>query len=993
MKNIYDMKIINKLILGFSIIVLLTIISGITNLNDVKQIGRLSEDMYMHPLAVSKAVRDIRTNIMAIHRSMKDIALANDSEEIRIAQNKVEEYERQTFKSFDIVFDRFLGDKNDIKKAYDAFVDWKPIRDEVIQLRMEGKTDEAAAITKGKGAKHVELMTQKIQTMLEFANKKGDAYYEEVVRITDSTIKNTLIILTVILLMSLAAASIITINITRPLREMLNVSEQMLGGNLSARNKRISKDETGLLAKTINTLAETIESRIAIQEGVVEVSKTMIGKSSINDFAKSLLKHLLKLGRANMCTFYTLNEVSKKYEHLASIGAKKDMLKSYNSENPQGEFGNALSAKKVFHLKDIPDDTAFNFMTIAGDIVPKEIITIPILVDNNAIAIISLISINTFSSEYIEIIEQSWDSINTSYSNLIASERTAVLAQHLSRTNQQLEAQSEELQEQTEEMQEQTEELLHTSKELQERNLELEAQKAQIEAANKLKSEFLSNMSHELRTPLNSILALSQILMAQAKNKLDKDENEYLEIVNRNGNNLLRLINDILDLSKIEAGKMEINPMSISVGQTLIIVKENLQSLASKKNISFNLNIDENLPMIESDQIKINQILTNIIGNAIKFTENGSVDVSAICDAEYVHIRIKDTGIGIPEELLPDIFEEFRQADGTSSRKYEGTGLGLAIANKLTLVLGGEINVVSELGKGSTFTIILPIKWYGNNSDYIETQVVEPKSEVANKGSENKGLLHKNHKKHILIVDDNTDIIIQMKAVIRQLEYNIEVAYNGQQALESIKKIIPDGIILDLMMPGIDGFELLEKLRGHASTKFVPVLVLTAKDLNKKDLARLSSNNIYQLIQKGDVNIEELRTEIVNMLEGEPKLEQTDAQVLIIEDNSDNMTTIKAILMDRFDIIEASSGEKGLELIHKNHPDLVLLDISLPGISGEEIIKRIKKDKKLMNIPVIAVTAQAMTGDRDRFLSIGFDSYLSKPIDEQNLINEINRFI
>ncbi|NOY50555.1 MAG: response regulator [Chlorobi bacterium] len=987
------MKIVNKLTLGFSTVVLLTIISGIISLYNVKRIGKLSEDMYLHPLAVSKAVRDISTNIMAIHRSMKDVALANSPEEIRTAQNKVEENQRQVFKSFDIVFDRFLGDKNDVTKAYNAFVDWKPIRDEVIQLSIKGKTDEAVAITKGKGARHVELMTQKIHAMLEFANEKGDSYYKEAAIITNSTIRNTVIILVAILIISIIAASMITLSITRPLREMLRVSEQMLGGNLTVRNTRISKDETGSLAKTINTLADTIKSRITIQEGVAEVSRTMIGKSSINDFAKSLLKHLLKLGKANMCTFYTLNEVSKQYEHLASIGAKKELLKPFNSENPQGEFGNAISAKKIFHLKDIPEDTSFGFVTVAGEVVPKEIVTIPIIVDNSVIAIISLVSITKLSDEYLEIIEKSWDSINTSYSNLIASERTAALAEYLSRTNQQLESQSEEMQEQAEELQEQTEELLHTSKELQERNLELEAQKSQIEVANKLKSEFLSNMSHELRTPLNSILTLSQVLMAQTKNKLGNDEYEYLEIVNRNGNNLLRLINDILDLSKIEAGKMDIVPLATSVGQSLTIVKENLQSLASDKNISLKLSIDKNLPTIESDQIKINQILTNIIGNAIKFTEKGSVDISATYDTDYVYIKVKDTGIGIDEEMLPGIFDEFRQADGSSSRKYEGTGLGLAIANKLSQILGGKIDVVSKPGKGSTFTVSLPIKWNGNNGYYADDETVAPRPEATDKGGENKGLSHKSHKKRILIVDDNTDIIVQMKAVIRQLEYDIEVAFDGQQALESVKKIVPDGIILDLMMPGIDGFELLEKLRAHESTKFVPVLVLTAKDLSNKDLARLTSNNIFQLVQKGDVKIEELQSKITAMLEESAKHGQACTQVLIIEDNPDNMTTIKAILSDRFKITEAYSGEAGLETIRDKYPDIVLLDMSLPGMSGEEVAGIIKHDKDLMHIPIIAVTAQAMIGDKERFLSIGCNGYVSKPINKDKLINEIDRLV
>jgi PAS domain S-box-containing protein len=239
----------------------------------------------------------------------------------------------------------------------------------------------------------------------------------------------------------------------------------------------------------------------------------------------------------------------------------------------------------------------------------------------------------------------------------------------------------------------------------------IEKQKIEVEEANRLKSEFLSNMSHELRTPLNSIMALSNVLITKAKNKLDDDENNYLQVIERNGQRLLVLINDILDLSKIEAGKMDVSHEFTSIGNLLLIIKENMQTIADKKELVLTLSIPDNLPQIDTDESKLHQVLLNMVSNAIKFTEEGEVSISANYDTNNVFIEIKDTGIGISKEMLPNIFDEFRQVDGTSTRQYEGTGLGLAIANKLVKLLSGNIEVKSELNEGSVFTITIPIKW------------------------------------------------------------------------------------------------------------------------------------------------------------------------------------------------------------------------------------------------------------------------------------------
>ena len=808
-------------------------------------------------------------------------------------------------------------------------------------------------------------------------------------------------------------------SISKPIVEMDSVAQKIRAGDFSVRNTITSKDELGSLALAFNNMAETTESRIKIQQGISNISETMIGQSSMQEFGSELLKQLMEITGANMSTFYILNEATSEYEHFASVGANEKLLKPFNAENPEGEFGNAFSKKSIYYLQEIPEDTIFKYKTTAGDAIPKEIITIPVLVESTVVALISLVNIQKFSKECYDILKLSWLSINSSYSSLLGGERTRILAEQLSKTNRQLEAQTEELQDQAEELQDQAEELQLTSEELQEQNLELEAQRIQVEEANRLKSEFLSNMSHELRTPLNSIMALSRVLITQTKNKLSDEENNYLEIVERNGKRLLSLVNDILDLSKIEAGKVEILPEFISIGALLQLIKENMQSFIEEKGLTFTLSVPDNLPKVETDESRLHQVLTNIIGNAVKFTEKGSVDIAVKHDSQNVLIEVNDTGVGISKEVLPHIFDEFRQADGTSSRQYEGTGLGLAIANKMTNILGGNIKVKSKLGKGSVFIITIPIKWHEEillaQDVNLKTTTQSEKSTILVVDDEQKTVKDISNT-CILIVEDNQDAIIQVKAVLENEGYKIDVAGSGQEALDYVQHTIPDGIILDLMMPDIDGFEVLEKIRNTEKTKKIPVLVLTAKDLSKEELKKLSSNNIQQIVQKGDVDIEGLLYKVKLLLGNEPKSRTKDKRkklernrsplqadedvtnadlpnVLIVEDNPDNMMTIKAILKGKYNIAEAVDGAQGLRMALFQIPDIILLDMALPKMSGKEIVQILKINNETRNIPIVAVTARTMKGDKEKLLEVGCDGYIPKPIDPEALLAEIGNLL
>lgn len=417
---------------------------------------------------------------------------------------------------------------------------------------------------------------------------------------------------------------------------------------------------------------------------------------------------------------------------------------------------------------------------------------------------------------------------------------------------------------------------------------------------------------------------------------------------------------------------------------------------ADQKNIELiQKNTHQNV-IINSDYQKCHHILQNLIANAIKFTEKGKVEIELIQGNEKIEIKVIDTGIGISAENLASIFDEFRQADSSTTRRYGGTGLGLAIAKKYAHLLGGTIQVQSSIDQGSIFTLTLPVN-YSEENRIEEMPIYKPsiKAPTKLKFSENK-------QKTILLIDDSEAVIVQMKDFLDESGYEIITAQNGQEALDEISQNRPDAIILDLMMPDIDGYDVLKTIRNTEATAQIPVLILTAKDLSKDDLNLLIRNNVHQLIQKGDVNRNELLKAIADLYKTGTseelnikthKKSNERLNILVVEDNSDNMLTVKAIFEDKHNIYEAADGLEAITLAKKHKPDLILMDIALPGIDGIEAFKRIRLSGEFSHIPIIALTASAMTSDRETILAFGFEAYISKPINEKEFFRTINRVL
>lgn len=795
----------------------------------------------------------------------------------------------------------------------------------------------------------------------------------------------SLIVITIIFAAIIIFIAVLTANtIARPVLQMAEVSGKIREGDLSARNIIRQKDELGFLAQVFNEMTDSIQSQIQVQQKSTEITRVMVESKTLGTFSYYILKKFMEVTGSNFGVFFTLDREKKIFKCTGSIGANIELMESFNADIPEGEIAAALADRKISHITNIPPDTIFKYKTFMGTAVPSDILTIPILIDDEAEAVISMASLKPYSKESLEITDHVRLSLNTAFSNLMAGINTAKLAEDLQEKNKEITLINEELKNQTEELKIQAG--------------ELKIQRLQVAEADRLKSEFLSNMSHELRTPLNSILTLSRLMISKGTGKNPGKEKENLTVIERNGRILLDLINGILDLAKIEAGRVDVNLTSFKPEQVVTASIEIIRPMAQSKGLNLEINIEKN-PRMYSDRAKIQQVLFNLLSNAAKFTKKGEIGITVTTHEDMIFFTVRDTGIGIKSNGLPYIFDEFRHGDGSFIREFEGAGLGLAISRKFARLLGGDITAASEWGKGSVFTLALPLISRGKKDtppdEHDDIQQQDWDREMT-----------PGEPPRILIIEDNEVATMQIKTLLAESGFTIFTAASGTDGLDMINKAIPDAIILDLMMPKIDGFQVLDQIRSTPETAQIPVLVLTAKELTPEEKTQLQRNHIRQLIQKGNVDRDQLLHSIKQLLK--PKRKTTGPTppsssrgktsacrpILVVEDNPDNRYIITSIL-DETDhpYITAENGEEAVSKAKESFPALILMDIQLPLLSGLDAAKQIKAEPKLADVPIIALTAKAMKGDKEKILSAGCDDYISKPVDPETLLEVIKKWL
>ena len=993
--KIKNLKVKTQLSIGFTIILFFVILLGILGYVQTNTIVNQAELMYNHPFQVTKAIGRLDADILSMRVGVRDLILANTPEGREQAIELMEQYDADIQLQFDVLRELYLGPQEDIDEAYKAYINWETARAEIVESTLAGDLEAAkkSLLPNEKVGDYRETLNDKMAVIKTFASNKADELYQGSIDLyTKIKLQLSMIVFGIIALSVLVSAIILRM-IQEPINELSRATDGFQNGNYHARSHYYFNNEFGILSKSFNKLADDIQKNMELNERTANFIKIMVGEEDAQKFFKKTLNTLSRYTDSQVAAVYLRNDNNNQFEHFASIGLDEQGRAAFSGDNLEGEFGAALASGRYTHIKDIPEDSRFVFYTVSGKFMPREIITIPIVLGSEVIAVVSLAAIGKYSPKAIDFIEKTVSTMSTRIEGILAYRTIKEFSEKLEHQNRELDAQKNE-------MEEQSVELMH-------QNIELEMQKKELNDANQLKTNFLSNMSHELRTPLNSVIALSGILNRRLKNEIPEEEYSYLEVIERNGKNLLALINDILDISRIEAGREELEITTFNINQLINEVVEMLAPQAREKNVVCINGAKDTVVYINSDRDKCRHILENLAGNAVKFTEKGQVELSVGQNGEHIEIRVKDTGIGIEADYLPFIFDEFRQGDGSTSRKFGGTGLGLAIAKKYAHLLGGTVSVTSRVDQGSEFILSLPIT-YSPEDKLIEAvaktvpPAFKPESKAAvpclsGKPSGDPA------SKTLLMVEDSEPAVIQIRDLLAESGYLIKVARDAKEAFEIMAEVIPDAMVLDLMMPGIDGFELLHTLREAEATAHVPVLILTAKHITSDELKYLTRNNIHQLIQKGDVNREELKKAIASMLYPQrqtkrvkrlaPRSDQRKPLVLAVEDNPDNMITVKDLLNDHFRVVEAADGPTSIEMAKQFGPDLILMDIALPGIDGIQAFQAIRNLPGLENTPVIALTASAMTQDREGILAQGFDAFIPKPIIEREFLKVIQEVL
>ena len=954
--------------------------------------------------------------------------------------------------------------------------------------------------------------------------------------------------------------NLLAANLTTQVRAIAEVATAVTKGDLTRSIQVETRGEVAELKDNINTmisnLRETTESNREqdwLKTNLAKFSSMLQGQRELNTVGRMLLTELAPLVKAHQGSIYHLTgeKDSSELRLLSSYAHGGAEQLAVKIELGQGLVGQCAVEKKRILLSNVPPD----FISISSSLgvaAQVSIIVLPVLFEGQTKAVIELAALQEFGAGSLAFLDLLTQTIGAVFNTIEATMRTEGLLTQSQQLTVELQSRQSELQQTNEELGTKAKLLAEQNAEVERKNAEveqarhaLEEQAAELALTSKYKSEFLANMSHELRTPLNSILILSQQLAGNTAGNLSDKQVEFSRNINSSGSDLLNLINDILDLSKIESGTVTVEVEEITFAGLRETIDRNFRHVAEAKNLPFRVSFVEDLPRtMDSDPKRLQQILKNLLSNAVKFTAQGHVQVHVGLATQgwslehpvlskthqVIAFAVEDTGIGVAPEKQRLIFEAFQQADAGTSRKYGGTGLGLAISRELAVLLGGEIKLTSVHGQGSTFTLFLPLRYAGPDNartasiggtalkslpaareEHIEDDrnligeadsvllIIEDdphyarillglardkgfRGIVATKGAlglslarqfqpaaisldiflpdmlgwtvlnqlkldpttrhipvqivtleeeRQHGLAHgafsylvkspttegletafdriKNftapRTKRLLIVEDND---IERQSVVELLGYkDIEMVAvaTGGEALEAMLDQSFDCVVLDLRLPDMTGFDLLEKIHAEPALIDVPVVVFTGKDLSAEEQARLKAmakSIVLKDVQSPERLLDETALFLHRVVTDLPADKQSmlerlhgsnevlrGRKILVVDDDARNIFALTSLLENQeMEVITATNGRAAIRLI-LDTPDLniVLMDIMMPEMDGYETMREIRKSAQFRTLPILALTAKAMKGDREKCLDAGASDYIAKPVNTDQLLS------
>ncbi len=749
-----------------------------------------------------------------------------------------------------------------------------------------------------------------------------------------------------------------------------------------------------------------------LKTGQTQLSEQMSGEQDLISLSKKVITFIASYLEIQVGMFYLFEEAKgEKKAHLKMIASYAyTQRKGINSEIQlgQGIVGQAALEQKTILITQVPDDYYARIQSGLGNALPRNVLVQPFMYENTLVGMIEIASFKTLTELKLEFLTQIMPSIAIAVKTAMSRTQMRVLLEETQQQAEELQSQSEELQSQQEELRQSNEELEEHSQELQqqqdqirkkntalvENQLEMEKARAaielkaeELELASKYKSEFLANMSHELRTPLNSLLILAQLLAENPRKHLDEKEEKYANTIYSAGSDLLTLINEILDLSKVEAGKIEVHVEEVSVVGLIETIQQKFQHLADQKGLAFPVTIADSIPQVlHTDGQRLKQVINNMLSNAFKFTTEGEVKLvvqrptgnedifqngnGKLLDVnKTIAISVIDNGIGIPEDKHDVIFEAFQQADGSTSRRYGGTGLGLSISRQLAIFLGGDLVLQSEYGHGSTFTFYLSENLDTQKYETEEIPVVEavsdetviestaPKEIMVDDDRDN---LSPDDKSLLLIEDDKTFVNI-LKDLAHDNQFKCLIAEDGASGLQLADEYHPNAIILDVGLPQIDGLTLMERLKANPETRHIPVHFISGSE-NSLDAKQMGAKSYL----RKPVNMEQLGE---TFKEIEQFLAKTMKNLLVVVDNQSHQQKIVDISgSGKVETTIAVTVAEALEQLKNTAFDCLILDIDLEQATGIKLLEQIPQDQEFQLPPVIIYAERDLTESEEVLL-------------------------
>jgi signal transduction histidine kinase/DNA-binding response OmpR family regulator/CHASE3 domain sensor protein len=829
---------------------------------------------------------------------------------------------------------------------------------------------------------------------------------------------------------------------SRRITTLESITQRIADGNYKVRSYDDKDDEMGRISKAMNAMAIALETNFNelernswLQAGAMSLSDAMRGRTDLHDLVGGMCSALADYLHSPLVACYLL--MDDKYLKLIGGYAISDAPEKISYG--EGLVGQAIKENKIITLDNIPADY-IKVNSALGGTTPRYLTIVPVLVPGGARAAIEIGSLEKLTELQQHLLEQSREAMAigiqsaVNYSRLqelfsetqAQSEELQMQHSELENINAELELQTQKLQASEEELKVQQEELMQANQELEERsrileeknqmiverNLEIQQKAEELALSTKYKSEFLANMSHELRTPLNSILLLSRLLSENNEKNLSTDQVEYAQVIRTSGHGLLALIDEILDLSKIEAGKMELEYQPVPLEEIVNDLRAVFAPMAREKNLDFQVSIGPDLPLrMETDKMRLEQILKNLLSNALKFTSRGHValNVSRGPQDSFVTFAVKDTGIGIAKEKQQLIFEAFQQADGSTRRNFGGTGLGLSISRELSRLLGGEIQIDSEPGKGSEFRVYVPVNRPTSAKEKTTPTPQElpvpkelPKTKPFAKDERKNGAYVtetiparipddsatvQEKDKVILIVEDDTAFAKALLDYTHSQGYKGIIAVRGDEGIAFAQQYRPMGILLDIQLPVKDGWEVMEELKSNPLTRHIPVHIMSSLEVKKESLMK----GAVDFINK-PVAFEQMQ-EIFQKLE--QVLSKKSKKVLIVEENTRHAKAL-AYFLETFHVsseISASVSE-GISALKRDDVDCVILDMGIPAQNAYQTLETVKQNPGMENLPIIIFTGKHLSKVEESKIKQYADTIVVKTAHSyQRILDEVSLFL